>query len=224
MNTRKAAPPRSKQHTNDICFPPVAYGAVSRVIVSLQNLTTKSAIWEVSGVFANRQREGHPRAARLPLPVSLLGAFHDCRAASSFRACVAAAASQTTSRASMPPRSSVRSSTCILRISATATGRQSALCVDDQCAIWRRNERLRQDLDAKSKLADEMAQRLRAAQPHLATIEHESTKYKRALQHRKAVIRRAAKILNVHSDMNKCNCNRAFNCHRDRVYVIGSSN
>ncbi|TPX38515.1 hypothetical protein SeLEV6574_g07753 [Synchytrium endobioticum] len=51
----------------------------------------------------------------------------------------------------------------------------NALCVDDQRTIWRRNERLRQDLDAKSKLADEMALKLRAAQSQLATTEHECT-------------------------------------------------
>ncbi|TPX47200.1 hypothetical protein SeLEV6574_g02789 [Synchytrium endobioticum] len=52
MNTRpwKTAPSRPKQHTNYICFPPVTYRAVSRVIVSLQNPTTKSAIWEVSAI------------------------------------------------------------------------------------------------------------------------------------------------------------------------------
>ncbi|TPX32178.1 hypothetical protein SeLEV6574_g08479, partial [Synchytrium endobioticum] len=59
MNTRKAAPPQSKHHTNDICFPPVAYGAVSRVIVLLQNLATKSAIWEVSGI-------GKPHCENVP--------------------------------------------------------------------------------------------------------------------------------------------------------------
>ena len=68
--------------------------------------------------------------------------------------------------------------------------------MDDQAKMWKLNERLRKDLDEKSRLADETAEKLRVAKSHLAATEEECAKYKRTLQLRDTAIRQAtSKIL-----------------------------
>ncbi|TPX30110.1 hypothetical protein SeLEV6574_g08633 [Synchytrium endobioticum] len=71
----------------------------------------------------------------------------------------------------------------------------SVFSVNDQRKFWKLNENLRQDFCAKSKLADETAEKLRVAQSQLATTKHECNQYKRALRYREAAIRQATKIL-----------------------------
>ncbi|TPX49399.1 hypothetical protein SeMB42_g02630 [Synchytrium endobioticum] len=58
----------------------------------------------------------------------------------------------------------------------------SVFSVDYQRKFWKLNENLRQDFCAKSKLADETAEKLRVAQSQLATTKHECNQYKRALR------------------------------------------
>ncbi|TPX40804.1 hypothetical protein SeMB42_g05869 [Synchytrium endobioticum] len=74
-------------------------------------------------------------------------------------------------------------------------GSASVFSMDDRRKFSKLNENVRQDFCAKSKLADETAEKLRIAQSQLATTEYECNKYKRALRYREAAIRQATKIL-----------------------------
>ncbi|TPX37018.1 hypothetical protein SmJEL517_g01069 [Synchytrium microbalum] len=76
----------------------------------------------------------------------------------------------------------------------------SSLALDDQAKLYKMNENLRRDLDYQAKLADDTAEKLRAAKNQLVTTETECAKLKRSLHQRDVLIRQAVSKLDMMGD------------------------